>query len=91
MGTLRRRITTKDDIENALMLENLERRFRLTALRAERGELYHLRATQKISNETLQKLLHDRPAGSAADRARRVTPTGPHLRPLLLGYLIGGQ
>lgn len=59
VGTLRRRITTKDDIENALMLENLERRFRLTALRAERGELYHLRATQKISNETLQKLLHD--------------------------------
>lgn len=59
VGALRRRITTKDDIENALMLENLERRFRLTALRAERGELYHLRATQKISNETLQKLLHD--------------------------------
>lgn len=59
VGTLRRRITSKDDIENALALENLERRFRLTALRAERGELYHLRATQKISNETLQKLLHD--------------------------------
>jgi Na+/H+ antiporter len=59
VGTLRRRITSRDDIENALALENLERRFRLTALRAERGELYHLRATQKISNETLQKLLHD--------------------------------
>jgi CPA1 family monovalent cation:H+ antiporter len=59
VGKLRRRITSKDDIENALMLENLERRFRLTALRAERGELYHLRATQKISNETLQKLLND--------------------------------
>ncbi|MGF6192494.1 Na+/H+ antiporter [Serratia sp. 2723] len=58
-GMLRRRIASKDDIENALALENLERRFRLTALRAERGELYHLRATQKISNETLQKLLHD--------------------------------
>lgn len=39
--------------------EELERRFRLTALRAERGELYHLRATQKISNETLEKLLYD--------------------------------
>lgn len=59
VGTLRRRTVDKDDIENALMLENLERRFRLTALRAERGELYHLRATQRISNETLQKLLHD--------------------------------
>lgn len=59
IGMLRRRIASKDDIENALALENLERRFRLTALRAERGELYHLRATQKISNETLQKLLHD--------------------------------
>lgn len=58
-GMLRRRIASKDDIENALAMENLERRFRLTALRAERGELYHLRATQKISNETLQKLLHD--------------------------------
>ncbi|WAT00338.1 Na+/H+ antiporter [Rouxiella chamberiensis] len=59
VGNLRRRTVGKDDIENALMLENLERRFRLTALRAERGELYHLRATQRISNETLQKLLHD--------------------------------
>ncbi|CAM3682350.1 Na+/H+ antiporter [Rouxiella silvae] len=59
VGNLRRRTVDKDDIENALMLENLERRFRLTALRAERGELYHLRATQRISNETLQKLLHD--------------------------------
>ncbi len=59
VGNLRRRTVGKDDIEQALMLENLERRFRLTALRAERGELYHLRATQRISNETLQKLLHD--------------------------------
>lgn len=56
---LDRRIASKEDIENALVMENLERRFRLVALRAERGELYHLRATQKISNETLQKLLHD--------------------------------
>lgn len=59
IGTLRRRTGSKDEIENTLLIENLERRFRLTALRAERGELYHLRATQKISNETLQKLLHD--------------------------------
>ena len=59
VGNLRRRTVDKDDIEHALQLENLERRFRLTALRAERGELYHLRATQRISNETLQKLLHD--------------------------------
>ncbi|MBF1994556.1 Na+/H+ antiporter [Serratia symbiotica] len=59
VGMLRRRIASKEDIENALVMENLERRFRLVALRAERGELYHLRATQKISNETLQKLLHD--------------------------------
>lgn len=59
VGMLRRRIASKEDIENALVMENLERRFRLVALRAERGELYHLRATQKISNEILQKLLHD--------------------------------
>ncbi|CFQ40778.1 Na+/H+ antiporter [Yersinia bercovieri] len=59
IGTLRRRTGSKDEVESTLLIENLERRFRLTALRAERGELYHLRATQKISNETLQKLLHD--------------------------------
>ncbi|WP_067704431.1 MULTISPECIES: Na+/H+ antiporter [unclassified Erwinia] len=59
IGNMRRRVDGKEDLERALFAENLERRFRLTALRAERGELYHLRATQKISNETMQKLLHD--------------------------------
>ncbi|KGT92264.1 sodium:proton antiporter [Erwinia typographi] len=58
-GNLRRRVVGKEDMERSLYAENLERRFRLTALRAERAELYHLRATQKISNETMQKLLHD--------------------------------
>ncbi|MDC9589375.1 Na+/H+ antiporter [Xenorhabdus sp. XENO-10] len=58
-GYLRRRTAGTDEIEHNLMIEELERRFRLTALRAERGELYHLRATRKISNETLQTLLHD--------------------------------
>ncbi|MDC9622632.1 MULTISPECIES: Na+/H+ antiporter [Xenorhabdus] len=58
-GYLRRRTVGKDEIEHNLLVEELERRFRLTALRAERGELYHLRATRKISNETLQTLLHD--------------------------------
>ena len=59
IGNMRRRVDGKADLERALYAENLERRFRLTALRAERGELYHLRATQKISNETMQKMLHD--------------------------------
>lgn len=59
IGNLRRRVDGKDDLERALFAENLERRFRLSALRSERAELYHLRATQKISNETMQKLLHD--------------------------------
>ncbi|AIJ07844.1 MULTISPECIES: Na+/H+ antiporter [Edwardsiella] len=59
IGSLRRRVMTKENADEILEVENLERRFRLTALRAERGELYHLRATQKISNETLQKMLHD--------------------------------
>ncbi|WP_147194161.1 Na+/H+ antiporter [Pantoea sp. MBD-2R] len=59
IGNMRRRVDGKDDLERAQYAENLERRFRLTALRAERGELYHLRATQKISNETMQKMLHD--------------------------------
>ncbi|MDX7990883.1 Na+/H+ antiporter [Xenorhabdus littoralis] len=58
-GHLRRRTAGTDEAEHNLMIEELERRFRLTALRAERGELYHLRATRKISNETLQTLLHD--------------------------------
>ncbi|MFS2224172.1 Na+/H+ antiporter [Pantoea sp. B65] len=59
VGNMRRRIDGKEDMERALFAENLERRFRLTALRAERAEAYHLRATQKISNETMMKLLHD--------------------------------
>ncbi|MEJ4045861.1 Na+/H+ antiporter [Erwinia sp. SLM-02] len=59
IGNLRRRVDGKEDLERALYAENLERRFRLTGLRAERGELYHLRATQQISDETMHKLLHD--------------------------------
>ncbi|WP_130833394.1 Na+/H+ antiporter [[Erwinia] mediterraneensis] len=59
IGNLRRRVDGKSDMEQALMAENLERRFRLTALRAERAEVYHLRATQQISNEAMQKLLRD--------------------------------
>ncbi|SIP72138.1 Uncharacterized Na(+)/H(+) exchanger yjcE (fragment) [Xenorhabdus innexi] len=58
-GYLRRRTAGTDEGEHNLQIEELERRFRLTALRAERGELYHLRATRKVSNETLQTLLHD--------------------------------
>ena len=59
IGNLRRRVVGKDEVDQALFAENLERRFRLTALRAERAEVYHLRATQEISNETMQKLLRD--------------------------------
>ncbi|MCT4702936.1 Na+/H+ antiporter [Enterobacteriaceae bacterium H20N1] len=59
IGNLRRRADGRNDVESSALEENLERRFRLAALRSERAELYHLRATQKISNETLQKLLHD--------------------------------
>lgn len=59
VGNLRRRIDGKAGLGNALLIENLERRMRLNALRAERGEYYHLRAQQRISNETLVKLLRD--------------------------------
>ncbi|PIJ50381.1 Na+/H+ antiporter [Erwinia sp. OLTSP20] len=59
IGLMRRRVDGKNDLEAALLAENLERRFRLTALRAERGEVYHLRATQQISSETMGVLLHD--------------------------------
>lgn len=58
-GNLRRRVDGKEDVEQAMFAENLERRFRLTALRSERAEVYHMRATQQISNETMQKLLRD--------------------------------
>ncbi len=58
-GYLRRRTSGEGELEHNMLVEDLERRFRLTALRAERGELYHLRATRKISNETLQTLLTD--------------------------------
>ncbi|CAK8742151.1 hypothetical protein SODG_005471 [Sodalis praecaptivus] len=47
IGNLRRRIDGNDDADSALLIENLERRMRLNALRAERGEYYHLRAQQK--------------------------------------------
>ena len=60
IGNLRRRADGRNDVETSMLEESLERRFRLAALRSERGELYHLRATRQISNETLQKLLHDR-------------------------------
>lgn len=59
IGSLRRRSDGRKDAESSEQEEDLERRFRLAALRAERGELYHLRATQQISNDTLQKMLHD--------------------------------
>ena len=59
IGNLRRRADGRNDVENTELEENLERRFRLAALRSERAELYHLRATQQISNETMQKMLHD--------------------------------
>lgn len=58
-GNLRRRIDGQADLEKAIYQENLERRFRLTAIRAERAELYHLRAMQKISNESMNSLLMD--------------------------------
>ncbi|UNB80177.1 hypothetical protein MJK72_02460 [Klebsiella pneumoniae] len=59
IGNLCRRADGRNDVETSMLEESLERRFRLAALRSERGELYHLRATRQISNETLQKLLHD--------------------------------
>ena len=59
IGTLRRRAEVKNNIENDLLVENLERRLRLTALRAERAEIYHLRATKQIADETMNKLLND--------------------------------
>ncbi|ADV33442.1 sodium hydrogen antiporter [Candidatus Blochmanniella vafra str. BVAF] len=58
IGNLRKRIDENNDLRS-MLVEDLERRMRLNALRAERSEYYHLRAQQKISNETLMKLLRD--------------------------------
>lgn len=58
IGNLRRRIDGNNDTRS-MLIEDLERRMRLNALHAERGEYYHLRAQRKISNETLTKLLRD--------------------------------
>lgn len=46
-------------IKRNFVLENFEKKFRLVAIRAERSEVYLLRARRKISNETMIKLLHD--------------------------------
>lgn len=59
IGSLRRYSDDAEKQEDMERAEQLERRFRLTALRAERGELYHLRATQKISNSTLETLVYE--------------------------------
>lgn len=59
IGNLRRRAGGRSDDTSTAQEENLERRLRLTALRSERAELYHLRATKQISNETLLKMVHD--------------------------------
>ncbi|BDH47517.1 sodium/hydrogen exchanger family protein [Salmonella enterica subsp. enterica serovar Choleraesuis] len=59
IGHLRRRVVGNGNSEVVVMQEKLERRFRLTALRSERAELYHLRAKQKISNDTMNRMLHE--------------------------------
>ncbi|MDI8978087.1 hypothetical protein MJN47_31030, partial [Salmonella enterica subsp. enterica serovar Lubbock] len=46
---LRRRADGRNDVESSIQEENLERRFRLAALRSERAELYHLRATCRVN------------------------------------------
>ncbi len=74
IGNLRRRVDGRNDVETSILEEQLERRFRLAALRSERGELYHLRATRQISNETLQKLLHDLDSAGSAAHRRSVAP-----------------
>ncbi|AKZ65704.1 Putative Na(+)/H(+) exchanger protein, CPA1 family precursor [Candidatus Palibaumannia cicadellinicola] len=59
ISNLRSSVDSHADAENAILIENLERRMWLHALRAERGEYYNLRAQNKISHNTLIKLLRD--------------------------------
>ncbi|SUC18260.1 Na(+)/H(+) exchanger [Proteus mirabilis] len=58
-GYLRRRTADQDEDDAQYVGGRFGKTFSPNALRAERGELYHLRATRKISNETLQLLLHE--------------------------------
>ena len=92
IGNLRRRADGRNDVESSLQEENLERRFRLAALRSERAELYHLRATRQISNETLQKLLHDLDLLEALlieNRVSAVLPGGGFALPGLRNRIVG--
>ena len=58
IGNLSRRAGWAQRRETSMLEESLERRFRLAALRSERGELYHLRATGRSVTDAT-KLLHD--------------------------------
>lgn len=59
ISDMSRLIDCQENLEQSLLLEDLERRFRLTALRAERSTVYTLRSGKKISNETMIILLHE--------------------------------
>lgn len=55
IGMLRRRLGGNEQEVNA-QIDSLERRFLMASVSSERAELYHLRATQQISDETMLKL-----------------------------------
>lgn len=53
------RIKTGDEAEQAKHLEDVERRLRLAAVRAERDEIYRLGRRRKLSDELVRKLVRE--------------------------------
>lgn len=56
---------TAEDMARSRRLMEIEREFRLAALRAERDELFRLRRARRISDDTLRHLVHEVDLGEA--------------------------
>ena len=53
------RSTTGKDGSLARKIDEIERRLRLTGLRAERNEIYHIARARRLSDETARKLVRE--------------------------------
>ncbi|STD40384.1 Sodium, potassium, lithium and rubidium/H(+) antiporter [Edwardsiella tarda] len=69
IGSLRRRVMTKENVDEIREVENLERRFRLTALRAERGRAVSpARHTEDQQRDAAEDVARSGSAGGVTDR-----------------------
>jgi monovalent cation/hydrogen antiporter len=53
------RSTTGKEASLARKIDEIERRLRLTGLRAERNEIYHIARARRLSDETARKLVRE--------------------------------